>query len=39
MPMFFKHLGEAQKQDDKKYISKWLNDPDHRAFRTFHGKV
>lgn len=39
MPMFFKHLAEAQKADDKKYISKWLNDPDHRAFRTFHGKV
>lgn len=39
LPMFYKFLGEASRQKDEKYISRWLNDPDHRAFRTFHGKV
>lgn len=32
-------LADANKQHDDKYLSKWLNDGDNRAFRTFEGKV
>lgn len=37
--VFHDQLGEAARQGDDKYISRWLNDPDNRAFRTFEGKV
>lgn len=32
-------LNEAFDQMDEKYLSRWLNDPDNRAFRTFEGNV
>jgi hypothetical protein len=32
-------LAEASKQDDRKFIAKYLNDSDNRAWRTREGKV
>jgi hypothetical protein len=32
-------LGEAIRQDDQKYVSKVLNDPDYAKFRTKAGRV
>ena len=32
-------LAEAQRQGDDKYLSRWLNDGDNRAFRTKEGNV
>jgi len=32
-------LMPASLQGDDKYLSKWLNDPDNRAFRTKEGRV
>lgn len=32
-------LIEAQSQKDTKFLSKWLNDSDNRAFRTKEGHV
>jgi hypothetical protein len=37
--VYFDQLNAAQEQDDQKFISKWLNDSDNRAFRTFDGNV
>lgn len=37
--VFHEHLAEASRQDDDKYISKWLNDSDNAAWRTFEGRV
>lgn len=37
--VYYDQLAEAHDQGDDKYVSKWLNDPDHQAFRTFRGKV
>jgi hypothetical protein len=34
-----RELAEAVKQDDQKYVSKWLNDSDHAKFRTKGGRV
>lgn len=31
-------LNEARKNDDQKFISRWLNDGDNRAFRTHEGR-
>ena len=39
MNVFFDELNEPCLQEDDKYISKWLNDGDHKAFRTFDAKV
>lgn len=36
---YFAQLADAQVQGDEKYISRWLNDGDNAAFRTFEGKV
>ena len=30
---------DASSQNDTKYMSKWLNDPDNRGWRTKEGKV
>ena len=35
--LFYGRLQEAWRNDDRKFISRWLNDPDNRAFRTFRG--
>lgn len=37
--IYHQHLAEASLQEDHKYISKWLNDGDNAAWRTFEGKV
>jgi len=37
--VFWDQLAEASKQDDDKFISKWLNDSDNRAWRTKEGRV
>lgn len=37
--IFYDQLAEAQSQGDDKYMSKWLNDGNNAAFRTFGGKV
>jgi len=39
MHIWAKELVAPVKQADKRFISKWLNDPEHRAFRTFEGDV
>lgn len=37
--VYWDQLAEASRQDDQKYISKWLNDSDHSAWRTKRGVV
>lgn len=37
--IFHDQLAEASRQDDQKYLSKWLNNSDNRAWRTKHGNV
>lgn len=37
--VYFDQLAEAQSQQDDKYMSRWLNDGDNAAFRTFGGRV
>ena len=37
--LFYEKLAPAIEQDDDKYVSKFLNDSDNAAFRTFGGKV
>lgn len=37
--IYYNQLAEASRQDDDKYLSKWLNDGDHAAFRTFEGQL
>lgn len=37
--IFHDELAEASKQGDDKYMSKWLNDSDRRAWRTKEGRV
>lgn len=36
---FYAELDQAHLQGDDAYLSRWLNDSDHRAFRTFPGRV
>ena len=37
--VFYDQLAEASKQDDQRFISKWLNDGDNAAWRTKEGRV
>lgn len=37
--VFYDQLAEASKQGDERYISKWLNDSDNRAWRTKEGRL
>lgn len=37
--LFYDKIDPALQQGDKAYLSRWLNDSDNRAFRTFGGKV
>lgn len=37
--VFFDQLAPAIEQEDDKYVSRWLNNSDHAAFRTFGGRV
>lgn len=32
-------LAEAVREHDKRFISRFLNDPDNKHFRTFRGRV
>ena len=34
---FFDRLAAAQAQGDDRYLARWLNDGDNRAWRTFPG--
>lgn len=33
------NLVRAQSEGDEKFVSRWLNDSDNRAWRSFEGKV
>lgn len=37
--VFWNRLGEAMRQGDSAFIRRWLNDPDHAAFKVRGGKV
>ncbi|HSF91395.1 MAG TPA: hypothetical protein VLA51_04235 [Paracoccaceae bacterium] len=37
--VYYDQLAEASRQNDEKYVSKWLNDSDNRAWRTKNGNV
>lgn len=37
--VFHDQLAEASRQDDKRFLSKWLNDGDNAKFRTKEGRV
>lgn len=37
--VYYDQLAEASKQQDDKYLSKWLNDGSNRAWRTKEGRV
>ncbi len=37
--IYYEQLAAANNQGDDRFLSKWLNDVDNQAFRTFRGKV
>ena len=37
--IYHEQVAEAAKQDDQRYLSKWLNDSDNSAWRTKGGTV
>lgn len=37
--VFYDQLADASKQGDDRYLSKWLNNSDNRAWRTKDGTV
>jgi hypothetical protein len=37
--VYYDQLAEAARQDDGKFLSRWLNDSDNRAWRTKDGRV
>lgn len=37
--VYHDQLAEASKQGDERYLSKWLNDSENRAWRTKDGNV
>ena len=37
--VFYDRLHAAQIQGDARHVARWLNDADHRAFRTAAGRV
>ena len=37
--VYYDQLAEANTQGDDKFLSKWLNDADNRAWRTKEGRV
>ena len=36
---YFNELVPARLNGDDAYLKRWLNDPDHRAYRTFKGRI
>ena len=39
LDMYYSQLEAAVQQQDHKYISQWINDSDHRAWRTREGRI
>ena len=37
--VYWDQIAEASKENDQKYLSKWLNDSDNRAWRTKDGTL
>ena len=37
--VYYDQIAEAVKQDDMRFVSKWLNDSDNAAWRTKDGRV
>ena len=37
--LFWDQLAEASREGEEKYVSRWLNDSDNRAWRTKSGRV
>ena len=37
--IYHDQIAEATRQDDMRYLSKWLNDSDNRAWRTKEGTI
>lgn len=37
--VFYDQIAEAHSHGDDKYVSRWLNDSDNRAWRTKDGRV
>ena len=37
--VYYDQLHQASQQQDERFISKWLNDSDNRAWRTKDGRV
>ena len=37
--LFYDKLNPAIQQDDNKFLSRWLNDSDNRAWRTKEGRI
>lgn len=37
--VYHDQLAEASRQDDGRFINRWLNDADHRAYRTKGGQL
>jgi hypothetical protein len=39
MPVFDHHLADAVANKDRKFIKRFLNNPDFKGFRTFRGRI
>jgi hypothetical protein len=37
--VYYDQLHEATRQEDDRFVSKWLNDSDNRAWRTKEGRI
>jgi hypothetical protein len=37
--VLYNELGDAVREGDEAYVNKWLNNSDHRKFRTREGKL
>lgn len=37
--VFWDQIAQASREGDDKYVSRWLNDSDNRAWRTKEGRV
>lgn len=37
--IFYEKLFKAHNEGDRKYINKWLNDSNNKAYRTFKGQA
>ncbi len=39
LDVYYRELDQAVQQDDKKYMARWLNNSDNRAWRTKEGSI